>query len=351
MSIGDSVDTLSQIIDRYETDGGSVQQVDAAISGHDDGPSASVDVLVSPCDSDSAPETARLEDGTLQLEFDASVLPALEEYAPDGVRITSDGACVTGDGDVVVTFAVEFEDVESTEREGSTPPTLEPAIDSELAASEDAEDDPPVDPHPELDAETVRALADARDEDVPPYEDVPYLEALYESLDTFEAMADVLEMDVAAETVRRYMIDAGVHDPVSYDVDEDVEPDGQASASEPEPDSPDEVADPIERLPTERLAADGLGLPEGVDLEELIDAVESSMTLREVCRRLELERERARELLAQLDLLDLVVRRVYASSEPEAGPSREVIAERIRGSTDRSRTPSEGYDDFRPALS
>ncbi|ELY55702.1 hypothetical protein C492_15546 [Natronococcus jeotgali DSM 18795] len=355
------IDILSQITDRYESDGGSVREVDATVSGRHDGPSATIDVVVPPRGSgprtDAAPEAARLEDdGTLRLEFPASALPAMEEYAPDGVAVAADGVRVTDDGDVVATFAVGFEDGAPTASETVPSSGLATAdAGSEVGSEADSETD--------LDPEVARALESARDEDLPPYEDVAYLEELYESFDTFAEMAAVLEMDVAVETVRRYMIDAGVHDPVSYDVDAadertDATATGtdrpSASAGDPESDpsrEPDEAADPIERLSTERLAADGLGLPEGVDLEDLIEAVESAMTLRDVCRRLELEREPARELLAQLDLLDLVVRRVYASSEPEAGPSRETIAERIRGSADRPQTRSERRGDPRPALS
>ncbi|NKE34945.1 hypothetical protein GWG54_03760 [Natronococcus sp. JC468] len=359
MRVSDLIDILSQVTDRYESDGGSIREVDATVSGGDDGPSATIDVVVPPRGSeprpDAAPEAARLEDdGTLRLEFAPSALPAMEEYAPDGVAVAADGVRVTDDGDVVATFAVGFEDGAPTASEAAPSAELATAdAGSEVGSEADSETD--------LDPEVARALESARDEDLPPYEDVAYLERLYESFDTFAEMAAVLEMDVAVETVRRYMIDAGVHDPVSYDVDaadertDPTETDRpSASAGDPESDpsrEPDEPADPIERLSTERLVADGLGLPEGVDLEELIEAVESAMTLRDVCRRLELEREPARELLAQLDLLDLVVRRVYASSEPEAGPSREAIAERIRGSADQPQTRSERRGDARPALS
>ncbi|MDG5818612.1 hypothetical protein [Natronococcus sp. A-GB7] len=394
MRIGDSVDTLSQIVDRYEADGGVIRQVDATISGRADsaGPSVSVDVVAPLCDataseseSGTAPEAARLDDdGGLRLEFAPSALPTIAEYAPEDVVVAKDDARVTADGDVVVTFALGFEE-ESEPARDETPASsaaesdagVEPAeTDGPLETDEpldgDAVDsvstDSRLESEPEtesaIDSEVSRALEDARNEELPPYDDAEYLQCLYESFETFAAMADVLEMDVAAETVRRYMIDAGVHDPVSYDVDDTAEAEDRtesvadsserlpadgsesvASDAEPEPDlaRPDGTAEPADDIPERPLVADGIGLPDDVEVEGLIDAVESSMTLYDVSRALDLERDRTRELLEGLDLIDLVVRRVYASRTPEEGPSREEIAERIRGS-DRHRSERRAGD-------
>ncbi|MFU8867578.1 hypothetical protein [Natronococcus sp.] len=392
MRIGDSVETLSQIVDRYEADGGVIRQVDATISGRADaaGPSVSVDVVVPLCEttaseseSGMAPEAARLnDDGGLRLEFAPSTLPAIAEYAPDGVAVTRDRARVTADGDVVVTFAIGFEEEPARDETsassagepdaGTEPSETERPLETDESLDEDGVDPASTDARSGdesetasaigIDPEIVRALEDARNEELPPYDDVEYLRCLYESFETFAAMADVLEMDVAAETVRRYMIDAGVHDPVSYDVadaeetaeragsvvdsseqspadgSESPADDADADAdSESEPDlaHPDGTGDPVDAVPEERLVADGIGLPDGVEVEGLIDAIESSMTLYDVSRALEFERDRTRDLLERLDLIDLVVRRVYASRTPERGPSREEIAERIRGSDRR----------------
>lgn len=407
MRIGDSVDTLSQIVDRYESDGGVIRQVDATISGRADsaGPSVSVDVVVPLCEAtasesgtDTTPETALLDDdGGLHLEFAPSALPAIAEYAPDGVAVTGDQARVTADGDVVVTFAIGFEEESETARDetpansavGADAGTESGEIDRPLAASEAPEENE-VDPAPAdsrpgaelgtesaIDPEIARALEDARNEERPPYDDAEYLRCLYESFETFAAMADVLEMDVAAETVRRYMIDAGVHDPVSYDVadaektaeraESVVDSSGQPSANgsespaddadaDSEPARTDGTADPVDAIPEKRLVADGIGLPDGIEVEGLIDAIESSMTLYDVSRALELERDRTRDLLERLDLIDLVVRRVYASRTPEQGPSRAEIAERIRGSDQHrseqhtAETRSDRYGDRQSAV-
>jgi hypothetical protein len=158
-------------------------------------------------------------------------------------------------------------------------------------------------------------------------------------------MRDLIGMDVSSETVRRYMIDVGVHEPQSYDTAEradadDAEPEANGTessgegevGSEPEP-APTEAgqhADPVDELDEERLVADGVGLTDGIHLEDVADAVAESMTIYQVQKRLGLERSQTRALLENLDLLDLVLRR--ATSDPdEASASREQIAARIRG--------------------
>lgn len=47
-------------------------------------------------------------------------------------------------------------------------------------------------------------------------QELPHIRRLYEISETFDEMSDLIELDVSAETVRRYMIDAGIHSPESY---------------------------------------------------------------------------------------------------------------------------------------
>ncbi|WP_311172934.1 hypothetical protein [Halobellus ordinarius] len=243
------------------------------------------------------------------------------------------------------------------------------------------------------------SLEDVRDESVPPYEDTAYLRRLYETCETFAEMSDRIVMDVSAETVRRYTIEAGVHTPTSYETDESdrssdgdvtdgAAPDVQASESDegladtttgastagtdpdesmteavsdestPEPDSsetppepdpsetppepdPSETTpepDPEEStpgsaqgsdpLPDEQLLADGIGLPESLTLRDVADAVVDARTVYEVQRQLGLSGTRTRHLLQQLNILDLVLRRV--SDDPERQVSYDTVAARIR---------------------
>lgn len=256
-------------------------------------------------------------------------------------------------------------------------------------------------------------LSQVRDDSVPPYEDETYLQRLYEMCDTFSEMSDRIELDVAGETVRRYMIEAGVHSPTRYDNTDDSSDDEETEAeaetqtqtesenkvieSEPTPDnigqighkrtntnttthstststrtsagvsadSGDEIAtadaadvdvdtdiqtqtqtpqtqahtarsgvpgSTIETLsiPDEQLVTDGAGLPSDLEISDIVDAVVGARTVYEVQRRLGIEYRQTRDLLDQLDILDLVLRRLSGGPDPDRGVSYEAIAARIQ---------------------
>ena len=227
-------------------------------------------------------------------------------------------------------------------------------------------------------------LSQVRDDSVPPYEDETYLQRLYERCNTFSEMSDRIELDVAGETVRRYMIEAGVHSPTKYNntdnTDQSKKTDSQGKeVVESEPTSDDigrigsehtdsdthtdalanvstgstdqEVAntnpneqthtprpdvtgkdDRIETLSIadEQLVTDGAGLPSNLEIADVIDAVVGSRTVYEVQRRLGIEYRQTRDLLDQLDILDLVLRRLSGGPDPDRGVSYEAIATRIQ---------------------
>jgi hypothetical protein len=196
---------------------------------------------------------------------------------------------------------------------------------------------------PDVDSDDADPLAAARDESVPPYDDTPYLRRLYEACDTFEEMSQRIEMDVSDETVRRYMIEAGVHSPTSYETRSgaDESPDeersgsasGAVSADRSSSDARSEGAREhprIDPLPDDQLVADGIGFPERLTLHDVVDAVVDARTVHEVGRDLGLEHDRTRRLLRQLNVLDLVLRRV--SDDPKRELSVEDVAARIRQS-------------------
>jgi hypothetical protein len=200
-------------------------------------------------------------------------------------------------------------------------------------------------------ADSLAARLDtARSEDVPPYDDTDYLRLLYESCGTFTEMSDRIEMDVAAETVRRYMIEADIHNPNSYDTsahdadahgesadsnsvtDANGDPDESVSGTDgsgttvtgagPEPSPP-----AAEDIPEEQFVTDGIGLPEGVDLEDIVNAVVDATAVYEVQRSLDLDREPTRDLLRQLNILDLVLHRI--DNRPGEVSKNDVV-QRIR---------------------
>lgn len=53
------------------------------------------------------------------------------------------------------------------------------------------------------------------EEETPPYKDRERLLTVYEECETFSEMTDELDVDVTPQTVRRYMIEYGIHEPAS----------------------------------------------------------------------------------------------------------------------------------------
>ena len=150
-------------------------------------------------------------------------------------------------------------------------------------------------------------------QDVPPFRNPELLREVYESHDTFAEMADALEMDVTGETVRRYMIDHDIHQTNSYRSDaQSTTPAGTDS------DDSQEVAIP----------SDGLGLPEGVTVEELIETVTRSNTIYEVKMDLDLEHMEAHTMLEELQMVDLVLGRLSGGTSNDT--TREDVVERLR---------------------
>jgi hypothetical protein len=158
--------------------------------------------------------------------------------------------------------------------------------------------------------ETDDSAATQHDRDLPPFRDPAFLAEVYESCETFTEMPDMLGMDVTAETVRRYMIDYGIHEPDSYDTPTDDTP----------------SVDPEDEPPV--VLADGIGLPDDVTVDTIIDVVQRSNTIYEVTRDIGIERENTLEMLQELNLLDLVVGRL--ATEKERAISREDVIERLR---------------------
>lgn len=150
-----------------------------------------------------------------------------------------------------------------------------------------------------------------RKRDVAPFKDQELLQEIYETHDTFAEMADALDMDVTGETVRRYMIDYDIHQPNSYQ-----------TASPETTDSPG--TDDQEMV----VLSDGIGLPENVDIEDLIETVNRSNTIYEVKEDLDLERSEAHSMLKELNLVDLVMGRL--TNDKSTDITREDVVDRLR---------------------
>jgi len=335
MGVRNTFDVLSDITEHYEAHGAAVRNVEA-VSGEASGGvlQASLELVVSLC-SATAEETgvtatdARFTaEGGFQVELDPSELLSLP--STDGVAIESEESLsVTEEGMLVVDVdlairppdgepEVNLVDEQPAPHHRSTPG----AIDRAGAVGEETREEDP--------------LATVRDDSVPPYEDTPYLEQLYETCETFEEMSREIEMDVSAETVRRYMIEAEIHEPESYETRQQRDADDEeVDTTDPAPATAD---DPLETIPDEQLITDGIGLPAEVTITDIADAVVGSRSAHEVTQKLDLNQEQTRELLRQLNLLDLVLHRV--GDEPRTTPAYDTVAKRIRQCTPETVEPA-----------
>lgn len=181
------------------------------------------------------------------------------------------------------------------------------------------------------------------------------LASVYEAHDSFAEMREALDVDVSVQTVRRWMIDHDIHSPTGFrsanaddagdagdDTDDAAEPTGETDAEsdgpgtgaddrDPGPDAGDVEGDPetgdgngeetgdeiwAASEPTAEPEVD-VELPSSVTAGELRDAVEEATTLYEVQKRLDLGREEVRDLLSELDLLELVHGRVATKRRRE----------------------------------
>jgi len=326
MCIGDALRELAGFLDGCE-DEGLVTGV-GLVERHDRGGSrelsAEVELTLSAPAGDEAGLTLRGasvdEAGRLGLSFGSNepVVPA-----PDGrVEVEPTDATLGPDGTVTVTLAARV-----------------PTGDAGTATEE-----PTTDGGPTAGAEDGRSgdvPARQRDRDVPPFRDPELLAEVYESCDTFAEMTDAIGMDVTAETVRRYMIDYDIHQPNTYDTNDTDDRGGDAADAEsddgdgddPEVPTTTEEERPAPAADAEEdgspvVLADGIGLPDEVTVETLIETVKASNTLYEVERDIGVEREDALDMLRELNLIDLVVGRLATQSRRDI--SREDVVERLR---------------------
>ncbi|MBC9988237.1 hypothetical protein E4P24_18010 [Haloferax sp. AS1] len=288
MSVGTSLRRLGEFLEECErTDAASVRESSVTVT--DSGASADVEFALSSDADGDIP--VRIRGASLDSDGSIGLTLGVDDVLPsDREHVAVDAADVSLDGDpaVVVTVATDAPTTSSTE-----------------TADDDADSEPP---------EAVR------NPNVPAFEDTTYLEAVYARYETFERMADAFEMDVTDETVRRYMIDQGVHEPSSYETSLAGDPTGVERPPAPAADgdgSPEALAD-------------GIGLPESVTIDQLADAANDAKTVYEFGKALDLERMDALDLLQDLDLLEFVMGRLTTDDDPDV--SRADVVARIRQS-------------------
>lgn len=328
-----SFEVLSTIIDDYEREGWPVHGVETDCPGDRGTLRATIAVTVPRCPSGGDATTSRLDPsqasltagGHLTVEFPLEDRPTVADR-PAVTRTSS--AATVDDGDVRLeeTLVIESAGAAGAGQQTGGVTASRPS----LGASG------PADPtgHRPADAEAEAAAAErVRDESIPAYEDHAYLEHLYETNDTFAAMSAAIDMDVSTETVRRYMIDAGVHDPTTYESETATETppeiaNGPAGASV-DGESGQARSGPRETGITEdQLRTDGVGLPENLALTEVVEAIANARSIYEVSQALGVDQDRTRSLLEHLDCLDFVSYRL--TEVPDRSPSYDTVARRIR---------------------
>ncbi|GGK72988.1 hypothetical protein [Haloarcula sebkhae] len=365
MGIHTAFTALAEVIDAYESRGRSIKTVEASPADTGD---AVLDVTVAMpvslrsgggADEGLTPETARLTgSGDLEVTFSPSATE-LQSTAGAALSIGDASATVTDDG-LLLTVQLTIDATGAPDEAASVDcgPSLTAA---DIADSEPvSEGGDGSQENPQSDGAATQSrrgndsgsdpFAAVRDDSVPPYEDTDYLQALYDECDNFREIAEQIQMDVSSETVRRYMIEADIHVPNTYDTssDDEEEPSTESGASDEDTNQSgamDEgeqvtVAEPVSaesatsveesvgELPDEQLVTDGIGLPAAVQLQDVADAVVESDTVYEVQRRLSLDRGQTRDLLEELNLLDLVLCRL--ADEPDHAVSYGTVASRIQ---------------------
>lgn len=344
MGIGSTFCQLGQFLDEWETEGATIQSVtlteETGVGERED---RTADVTFElPIGEISEngnsgvtckPTTATDGSLTLNLETDLGV--------PDTIDLPVDvepvDATFQSDGKIAVTTEITvFESttrsissdsradkIESNVSDSSSPSE----IDRSLPTSKDEDIPEPETGRSSRENRGASDDADSRTRDVPPFKDPDLLREIYDSHDTFAEMADALDMDVTGETVRRYMIDYDIHQPTSYRSSDDSDPESDPDAWDGNGNQPTTDADQ-----QAIVLSDGVGLPENVTVEDLIETVNRSNTIYEVKEDLDLERKEAHRMLKELNLIDLVLGRL--DDETSHSMTREDVIERLRQFSD-----------------
>lgn len=319
MSVGRRLRELGEVLDDFENAGRvtSVEFLEPIEPSL--GPTAEIELVVSTASVSRhegvVSEIVRTdEDGRVQIVLESTVTTASREET--SAELEPCGVTIDTDGTATVTVRL------SLDRDGA--PSDGTSCERETSRSEP---DPGAENEPD------------RESNRPPFRDPELLASIYDSCETFTEMSEAIEMDVTAETVRRYMIDCGIHEPNTYRVDEssndqtdshseaDAESAARAAEDDDLPESAPDAPGEQESSPPVALT-DGIGLPDNVTIDALVESVSESNTVYEVKRDLDLERAETLDLLRQLDLVDLVVGRV--ASKRERNLDRSEIVDRLR---------------------
>jgi hypothetical protein len=267
-----------------------------------------------------------LEEGSVTVDLSLAV-PFLDSIETTGIEIVPQNTESFTEGTLTVDLSVRVPlDHEPTDQPAET--QSEPEADLPQSKSEQeiksdgsgVPQQPPTEPH--------------RDPD--------RLRDVYDEYETFAEMTDALDADVTPETVRMNMIKQEIHEPASQSSDTNENPaDGDRDESSPGESEPTEDSG-ADTATDEMALPDGIDLPEGITLDQLKTAVQSSRSFLDVQRELGGDRDLTYQLLKDLNLLDLVHGRL--SKQAERTISAEQIDERIHQSVAQHGQPTAPSD-------
>jgi hypothetical protein len=206
MRLSSSFKTLAYVVKKLDTDGWSIRQVKAIAENNrtnqlvgtikvstpfHDLPSAS-------CKSSLEFISASIDDQELSLTFRTSTFSEFTVTRYDKNITISPTETNFENG----TLLIKLKIVDSRQE------VIDPPCSCTTASN-------PTTPKSDSKSGIQTELEAVRDKSVPPFKDTDYLQCLYDSCETFSEMSEKIDMDVADETVRRYMIDANIHSPSS----------------------------------------------------------------------------------------------------------------------------------------
>ncbi|MFB6298787.1 MAG: hypothetical protein ABEH65_00835 [Halobacteriales archaeon] len=309
---------LTGVLEQLEQTDIDVVDVTATLSDTSAEPVLRADLTIELPATESTAETA----GTTEVPTHAN--------QTDEASSIEDAGNGKGSADITATVDSRSSDEESPQDEDETSSSRR----SEQTTSE-------TDSKAERESETETEA----DEEPPVYQDPDRLASVYAEYDSFAAMTEALDVDVTPQTVRRHMIDHGIHDPESRtDTDDDAPVEEAEDGVDDTVDHPDEGdnettdgatnSDGTENAENDALTADaipdGVVLPDGIDIEALKRIVTDARTIHDIQRELSLDRESTRELLESFNLLECVLGRL---EEVDREIPPEEIDERIDTAT------------------
>ena len=327
MNISDELNQLADLLDQIDTP--TVTDVSVRTANDESGATAEValelPLLDVPTD-ENAPtikttQTELGESGTLTLGLAVAFPPR-----PTQERSRADEAAAEESANIPLSDGGEHSEIASADERIASDSTTSSNTEETTAETDPADDT--------AESSECDTLVDETNTNLPAYQDPDLLAAVYEAHETFAEMTDALNVDVTAQTVRRYMIKYGIHETSSDDADTEATTGTEVStnaltedrsASSPSDD------DEIQQEGTNGPEVDERILPNHLSLEDVKEAVRNGQTLLEVQRTLDIEREEARALLDELNLLELVVGRVSTVSD-QPTPTAE-IERRIQRAT------------------